>query len=58
VSRASRWTTCIDHCARKTPPGIPLGDLSENEAKVLDAVMTDDKAVGAGEAMGGARTRP
>jgi len=45
-------TTCIDHLrAQKRRPEFRWADLSENEAKVLDAVMTDDKAVGAGEAM-------
>ena len=45
-------TTCIDHLrAQKRRPEFRWADLSENEAKVLDAVMTDDKAVEVGEAM-------
>src|SRR5882672_8352143 len=44
-------TTCIDHLrAQKRRPEFRWADLSENEADVLDAVMTNDRAVGAGEA--------
>jgi RNA polymerase sigma factor (sigma-70 family) len=45
-------TTCIDHLrAQKRRPEFRWADLSENEAEVLDAVMSDDRDVGAGEAL-------
>lgn len=45
-------TTCIDHLrAQKRRPEFRWADLSENEAEVLDAVMTDERDVGAGDAL-------
>jgi RNA polymerase sigma-70 factor (ECF subfamily) len=45
-------TTCIDHLrAQKRRPEFRWADLSENEAEVLDAVMTSDKDVAANDAM-------
>ena len=45
-------TTCIDHLrAQKRRPEFRWADLSENEAEVLDAVMTSESEVGAGEAL-------
>lgn len=45
-------TTCIDHLrAQKRRPEFRWADLSENEAEVLDAVMTDERDVDAGEAL-------
>lgn len=45
-------TTCIDHLrAQKRRPEFRWADLSENEAEVLDAVLTSDRDVSAGDAM-------
>ncbi|MSU69961.1 MAG: sigma-70 family RNA polymerase sigma factor [Opitutaceae bacterium] len=45
-------TTCIDHLrAQKRRPEFRWADLSENQAKVLDAVMTNENDVGTGEAL-------
>jgi RNA polymerase sigma factor (sigma-70 family) len=45
-------TTCIDHLrAQKRRPEFRWADLSENEADVLDAVLTNDGDVEAGDAM-------
>jgi RNA polymerase sigma-70 factor (ECF subfamily) len=45
-------TTCIDHLrAQKRRPEFRWADLSENEADVLDAVLTNDRDVEAGDAM-------
>jgi RNA polymerase sigma-70 factor (ECF subfamily) len=45
-------TTCIDQLrAQKRRPEFRWADLSEKEAEVLDKVMTDEGAVGAGEAL-------
>jgi RNA polymerase sigma factor (sigma-70 family) len=45
-------TTCIDHLrAQKRRPEFRWADLSENQAQVLDAVMTNENDVGAGEAL-------
>jgi RNA polymerase sigma factor (sigma-70 family) len=38
-------TTCIDHLrAQQRRPEFRMADLSENEAAMIDAVMTNDKA--------------
>ena len=51
VSRIS-VTTCIDHLrAQKRRPEFRWADLSENEAEVLDAVLTNENDVPANEAM-------
>jgi RNA polymerase sigma factor (sigma-70 family) len=45
-------TTCIDHLrAQKRRPEFRWADLSENEAEVLDAVMTNEKDVDTGDAL-------
>lgn len=45
-------TTCIDHLrAQKRRPEFRWADLSENEAEVLDAVMTNENEVPANDAM-------
>lgn len=45
-------TTCIDHLrAQKRRPEFRMADLSEGEADVLDAVMTDESEVAAPDAM-------
>ncbi|MFA6960729.1 MAG: RNA polymerase sigma factor [Opitutaceae bacterium] len=45
-------TTCIDHLrVQKRRPEFRWADLSENEADVLDAVLTSENDVGAGDAM-------
>jgi len=45
-------TTCIDHLrAQKRRPEFRWADLSENEAEVLDAVMTNESDVPANDAM-------
>ena len=45
-------TTCIDHLrAQKRRPEFRWADLSQNEADVLDAVMTNDEDVAANDAM-------
>ena len=45
-------TTCIDQLrAQKRRPEFRWADLSENEAEVLDAVMTNEKDVAANDAM-------
>jgi RNA polymerase sigma factor (sigma-70 family) len=45
-------TTCIDHLrAQKRRPEFRWADLSENEADVLDAVMTSENDVAANDAM-------
>lgn len=45
-------TTCIDHLrAQKRRPEFRWADLSENEAEVLDAVLTSENEVSAGDAM-------
>src|SRR6267154_4884834 len=45
-------TTCIDQLrAQKRRPEFRWADLSENEAKVLDAVMTDERDVLPGDAL-------
>jgi RNA polymerase sigma factor (sigma-70 family) len=45
-------TTCIDHLrAQQRRPEFRWADLSENEADVLDAVLTNENDVGAGDAL-------
>jgi RNA polymerase sigma-70 factor (ECF subfamily) len=45
-------TTCIDHLrAQKRRPEFRWADLSENEADVLDAVLTSENDVVAGDAL-------
>ena len=45
-------TTCIDHLrAQKRRPEFRWADLSENEADVLDAVLTSENDVGANDAL-------
>lgn len=45
-------TTCIDHLrSQKRRPEFRWADLSENEADVLDAVMTNENEVAANDAM-------
>lgn len=45
-------TTCIDHLrAQKRRPEFRWADLSEGEAEVLDAVMTDERDVLPGQAL-------
>jgi RNA polymerase sigma factor (sigma-70 family) len=45
-------TTCIDHLrAQKRRPEFRWADLSENEAQVLDTVLTSENEVDAGEAL-------
>jgi RNA polymerase sigma-70 factor (ECF subfamily) len=45
-------TTCIDHLrAQKRRPEFRWADLSENEAEVLDAVMTSENDVAANDAL-------
>jgi len=45
-------TTCIDHLrAQKRRPEFRWADLSENEAEVLDAVMTNENDVPANDAV-------
>ena len=45
-------TTCIDHLrAQKRRPEFRWADLSENEADVLDAVLTSENDVTAGDAL-------
>ncbi len=45
-------TTCIDHLrAQKRRPEYRWADLSENEADMLDAVMTNENAVDTGDAL-------
>ena len=45
-------TTCIDHLrAQKRRPEFRWADLSEGEAEVLDAVMTNERDVLPGQAM-------
>ena len=45
-------TTCIDQLrAQKRRPEFRWADLSENEADVLDAVMTNENDVEAGDAL-------
>lgn len=45
-------TTCIDHLrAQKRRPEFRWADLSENEAEVLDAVLTSENDVSAGDAL-------
>jgi RNA polymerase sigma factor (sigma-70 family) len=45
-------TTCIDHLrAQKRRPEFRWADLSENEAEVLDSVLTSENDVPAGDAM-------
>lgn len=45
-------TTCIDHLrAQKRRPEFRWADLSENEADVLDAVLTNENDVDASEAL-------
>lgn len=45
-------TTCIDHLrAQKRRPEFRWADLSENEADVLDAVLTSENEVGTGDAL-------
>jgi len=45
-------TTCIDHLrAQKRRPEFRWADLSENEADVLDAVLTSENEVNASEAL-------
>ncbi|MEX2044509.1 MAG: sigma-70 family RNA polymerase sigma factor [Opitutus sp.] len=45
-------TTCIDHLrAQKRRPEFRWADLSENEAGVLDAVMTNENDVAVNDAM-------
>jgi RNA polymerase sigma-70 factor (ECF subfamily) len=44
-------TTCIDHLrAQQRRPEFRWADLSENEAEVLDALLTSENEVGAGDA--------
>src|ERR1700712_3921093 len=48
-------TTCIDHLrAQKRRPEFRWADLSENEADLLDAVLTNEKDVGAGDPLAAA----
>ena len=45
-------TTCIDHLrAQKRRPEFRWADLSENEANVLDAVLTNENDVTVGDAL-------
>lgn len=45
-------TTCIDHLrAQKRRPEFRWADLSENEAEMLDAVMTNERDVAANDAL-------
>lgn len=45
-------TTCIDHLrAQKRRPEFRWADLSENEADVLDAVLTSENDVSANDAL-------
>jgi RNA polymerase sigma factor (sigma-70 family) len=45
-------TTCIDHLrAQKRRPEFRWADLSENEAEVLDSVMTNENEVAANDAI-------
>ena len=45
-------TTCIDHLrAQKRRPEFRWADLSENEAEVLDAVLTNENEVAANDAL-------
>ena len=45
-------TTCIDHLrAQKRRPEFRWADLSENEAEVLDAVLTSENDVSANDAL-------
>ena len=45
-------TTCIDHLrSQRRRPEFRWADLSENEADVLDAVLTSENEVGAGDAL-------
>jgi RNA polymerase sigma-70 factor (ECF subfamily) len=45
-------TTCIDHLrAQKRRPEFRWADLSENEADVLDAVLTSENDVSAGDSL-------
>jgi len=45
-------TTCIDHLrAQKRRPEFRWADLSENEADLLDAVLTNENAVAANDAL-------
>lgn len=45
-------TTCIDQLrAQKRRPEFRWADLSENEAEVLDAVLTDENETGPGDAL-------
>ena len=45
-------TTCIDQLrAQKRRPEFRWADLSENQAELLDAVMTNEKDVAANDAM-------
>ena len=45
-------TTCIDHLrAQRRRPEFRWADLSENEAQVLDAVLTSENEVAANEAL-------
>ena len=45
-------TTCIDQLrAQKRRPEFRWADLSENEAEVLDAVLTNENDVGPGDAL-------
>ena len=45
-------TTCIDHLrAQQRRPEFRWADLSENEADVLDTVLTSENEVGAGDAL-------
>ncbi len=45
-------TTCIDHLrAQKRRPEFRWADLSENEADVLDAVLTNENEVSANDAL-------
>jgi RNA polymerase sigma-70 factor (ECF subfamily) len=45
-------TTCIDHLrAQKRRPEFRWADLSENEAEVLDAVLTSENEVAANDAL-------
>jgi RNA polymerase sigma factor (sigma-70 family) len=45
-------TTCIDHLrAQRRRPEFRWADLSENEAQVLDAVLTSENEVAANDAL-------
>lgn len=47
-------TTCIDQLrAQKRRPEFRWADLSENEAEVLDAVLTDERDTAPGDALAG-----